>query len=256
MSVLMGKKNGIKLFVGGLAPETTADTLREYFEMFSVVFHAKVALAKKLRIPKGFGYVTVPDMKSVNTIMSSKHLIDGRSTDIEIANSKNTKTASPTLQPNRSTIKKAPEATIESLLCQPKSIQGKPTFSSFPTNSTQKCFRPIKNITNYNGGFFNRFLNTSHQHQLDDHISRSFRLVGLTNKFNPGVGIPPPLTYTTPVRVATQRAATTPGHSSDAGLTRRPPSRLAAMLAVASRLYDHSEANLRINQAPETARLF
>lgn len=200
-------------------------------------------------------------MKSVNTIMSSKHLIDGRPIDVEIAISKNAKTASPTFQPNMSIINKAPEATIESPLCQPKSIQDKSPFSSFSTNNTQKCIRRVKTITNYNGGLFNRFLKTSRQPQLDDHLSRPFLLFGLTNRVNPGVGVPPPHTYATTVRVALQRAAAaTPGHSSDAGLTSRPPSRLAAMLADASRLYDHSEANLRINQArllsPETARLW
>ena len=66
----MNKKNEIKIFVGGLSPVTTTETLRAYFESFTVVIYAKVEIGKKLRLSKGFGYVTVPDMRSVNRLVS------------------------------------------------------------------------------------------------------------------------------------------------------------------------------------------
>lgn len=88
----MNKKNGIKLFVGGITPETTQETLRSYFECFAVVLHCRVEIGKKLKLPKCYGYVTVPEMKSVYKILDyPQHIIDGKKVDVEIAKDKGKK---------------------------------------------------------------------------------------------------------------------------------------------------------------------
>lgn len=81
----MNKKNGIKLFIGCISPETSAERLRSYFEVFSIVVHCKIEVGKKLKLPKGFGYVTVPDMRSINRILGKDHHIDGKKVDVQIA---------------------------------------------------------------------------------------------------------------------------------------------------------------------------
>lgn len=89
MALLMNKKNGIKLFVGGFAPETTQDDLERYFEQFSLVLHIRIEFGKKLKLPKCYGYVTVPDMHAVNRILTyGEHVLEGKKIDVEIAKDK------------------------------------------------------------------------------------------------------------------------------------------------------------------------
>ena len=91
MKVKMAKSNGIKLFVGGIDPITTRESMQAHFEQFTCVLHCKVETGKKLRLSKGFGYVTVPNMKIVEWLLSFDHVIDGKKVDIEIAIKKNKK---------------------------------------------------------------------------------------------------------------------------------------------------------------------
>lgn len=85
MIVKMGKSSGIKLFVGGIDPETTKESMQAYFEQFTCVIHCKVETGKKLRLSKGFGYVTVPNLRIVEWLLSFEHHIDGKKVDIEVA---------------------------------------------------------------------------------------------------------------------------------------------------------------------------
>lgn len=84
----MNKKNGTKVFIGGIAPETTIDTVRSYFEMFGMISHCKIEVGKRQLIHKGYGYVTVPDIRVVNRIIGQDHHIDGKRIDVEIAKKK------------------------------------------------------------------------------------------------------------------------------------------------------------------------
>ena len=135
----MNKKNGIKLFVGGIDPETTGESLKSYFEMFTVVVHSKVEVGKKLKLPKGYGYVTVPDMRAVNRILGQDHHIDGKKVDVEIAKgkSKNGKPA----QDLTELIKKEALA-----------------ISNLPTNETKREDRTITSPQNHNGCIMKKYL--------------------------------------------------------------------------------------------------
>lgn len=84
----MNKKNGTKVFIGGIAPETTIDSVRSYFEMFGMISHCKIEVGKRQLIHKGYGYVTVPDIRVVNRIIGQDHHIDGKRVDVEIAKKK------------------------------------------------------------------------------------------------------------------------------------------------------------------------
>lgn len=131
----MNKKNGIKLFIGGIAPETTAECLRSYFGMFSLVVHSKVEVGKKLKLPKGYGYVTVPDMRSVNRILGQDHHIDGKKVDVEVAKGKS-KGGKPA-QDLAELIKK----------------EGNP-MSTLPTNDTAKVDRKIMSLQGHMNKYF------------------------------------------------------------------------------------------------------
>lgn len=88
MKAKMGKSIGIKLFVGGIDPTTTKEQLQAYFEHFTPVAHCKVETGKKLGLSKGFGYVTVPSVKTMRWLLSFPHYIGDRKIDVEIATKK------------------------------------------------------------------------------------------------------------------------------------------------------------------------
>ena len=133
----MNKKNGIKLFIGGISPETTAECLRSYFRMFSFVVHSKVEVGKKLKLPKGYGYVTVLDIRSVNRILGQDHYIDGKKVDVEVAKGKS-KGGKPA-QDLAELIKKE-----------------KNPMSTLPTNETAKVERKIMSLQGHMNKYFHQ----------------------------------------------------------------------------------------------------
>ena len=68
------------MFVGGLFPETTSETLRDYFSQFGVVLDVKI-IGEKQNRSRGFGFILFNSMKTYKTVTSRKHVIDGREVD-------------------------------------------------------------------------------------------------------------------------------------------------------------------------------
>jgi len=69
---------GIKLFLGGLAWDTTEDTLQSHFEKYGEVVKVEVMRERNTGQPRGFGFVTFPEEEVANAVCRDKHLIDGR----------------------------------------------------------------------------------------------------------------------------------------------------------------------------------
>lgn len=173
----MNKKNGIKLFIGGLSPETTSHSLKAHFEMFSVVVHSKIEVGKKLKQPKGYGYVTVPDMRAVTRILSHQHKIDGKIVDLEIAKGKS--------KGGR------PAEDLNVFFDKEK------TPSSFlPTNETRREPRKITSLLGHKGAVFNKYFSQTAQapaissqaqnQTLNSQVSKRVSEFGFvsTNEFN------------------------------------------------------------------------
>lgn len=131
MKVKMNKPTGIKLFVGGIEAHTNTESMQAYFEQYTIVLHCKVEIGKKLMLPKGFGYVTVPNMKVANWLLSYEHHIDGKRVDVELALKKYKKKKQ--LQPE------IPSETNSPMLCQTD-------LSKVATGMTTAEFRPVKSF--------------------------------------------------------------------------------------------------------------
>lgn len=69
-----------KVFVGGLAPEVTCAEFQAYFARFGIVVDAVVMKDKATGRPRGFGFVTFVDERSVDCVLSefSSHFIRGK----------------------------------------------------------------------------------------------------------------------------------------------------------------------------------
>eukprot|EP00276_Gloeochaete_wittrockiana_P005058 CAMPEP_0184654176 /NCGR_PEP_ID=MMETSP0308-20130426/11896_1 /TAXON_ID=38269 /ORGANISM="Gloeochaete witrockiana, Strain SAG 46.84" /LENGTH=262 /DNA_ID=CAMNT_0027090063 /DNA_START=80 /DNA_END=864 /DNA_ORIENTATION=- len=74
-----------KLFVGGLAWETTSDNLKYYFMKFGEVVEAVVMKDKVTKQPRGFGFVTFQDSSVADTVIQQTHVIDGRQVEAKRA---------------------------------------------------------------------------------------------------------------------------------------------------------------------------
>jgi RNA recognition motif-containing protein len=73
-----------RMFVGGLFPETTSDTVRIYFETFGAVKEVKI-IGEKQKRSRGFGFVLFGSFDTLNKVMASKHIVDGREVDCNFA---------------------------------------------------------------------------------------------------------------------------------------------------------------------------
>lgn len=70
-----------QIFVGGIAPDATEETLKEYFSKWGEVTRME------MKIPKGFGFVTFSSTEAVDQIMAnhSSHQINGKFIDCKQA---------------------------------------------------------------------------------------------------------------------------------------------------------------------------
>eukprot|EP00920_Eleutheroschizon_duboscqi_P033097 GHVT01079882.1.p1 GENE.GHVT01079882.1~~GHVT01079882.1.p1 ORF type:complete len:342 (-),score=62.74 GHVT01079882.1:630-1655(-) len=81
--------NPCKVFVGGLSPLTTPDTLRDYMQQYGPVVDCTIMLDKHSGLSRGFGFVTFVRQESVASAIAREHQLDGAKIDIRRAQPRN-----------------------------------------------------------------------------------------------------------------------------------------------------------------------
>jgi hypothetical protein len=67
-----------RVFVGGLAPETTDATLRQYFGKYGILVEAAVILDRRSKLSRGFGFIAFENGNVPADIFKDDHVIDGK----------------------------------------------------------------------------------------------------------------------------------------------------------------------------------
>ena len=67
-----------KLFIGGIAWDTTEEKLGEYFGQYGEVAQTVIMRDKTTGRPRGFGFVVFSDPSVLDVVLNDKHTIDGR----------------------------------------------------------------------------------------------------------------------------------------------------------------------------------
>ncbi|XP_074057907.1 heterogeneous nuclear ribonucleoprotein A1-like 2 [Macrotis lagotis] len=75
-----------KLFVGGLNPSTTSESLRQHFKAFGRLKKSVVVMNEYTRCSRGFGFLTYNSMSEADKAMAaSPHLVDGNRVELKRA---------------------------------------------------------------------------------------------------------------------------------------------------------------------------
>ena len=74
-----------KVFVGGLARETTTEGLRGYFERFGDISDCVVMKDRATGLPRGFGFVTYASQMVADRVVHHRHVIDGKEVEAKPA---------------------------------------------------------------------------------------------------------------------------------------------------------------------------
>ncbi|XP_048232799.1 heterogeneous nuclear ribonucleoprotein 1 [Ricinus communis] len=83
-----------KLFIGGIAWDTTEDTLREHFNQYGDVSQAVIMRDKTTGRPRGFGFVVFSDPSILDRVLQDQHTIAGRTVEAKRALSREEQQAS------------------------------------------------------------------------------------------------------------------------------------------------------------------
>ncbi|KAF3974485.1 hypothetical protein CMV_002188 [Castanea mollissima] len=67
-----------KLFIGGIAWDTSEETLTEYFTQYGQVTQAVIMREKPTGRPRGFGFVVFSEPSVLDRVLQDRHTIDGR----------------------------------------------------------------------------------------------------------------------------------------------------------------------------------
>ncbi|AMD18617.1 HBL285Wp [Eremothecium sinecaudum] len=70
-----------KMFIGGLNWETTEDNLREYFSKYGAVTEVKIMRDGTTGRSRGFGFLSFADASSVDEVVKTQHILDGKVID-------------------------------------------------------------------------------------------------------------------------------------------------------------------------------
>jgi len=88
-AMAMKKEPVKKIFVGGLNPEATEDTIREYFGAFGEIETIELPIDPKSKKRRGFIFITYKDEASVKKCLEKKyHNIEGGRCELKIAQPK------------------------------------------------------------------------------------------------------------------------------------------------------------------------
>ncbi|EPS58223.1 hypothetical protein M569_16592, partial [Genlisea aurea] len=72
-----------KLFVGGIAWETSEESFRRYFAKYGEISDSVIMMDKVTGRPRGFGFVTFSDQEVAEKVLQQDHVIDGRSVEVK-----------------------------------------------------------------------------------------------------------------------------------------------------------------------------
>ncbi|XP_071725994.1 heterogeneous nuclear ribonucleoprotein 1-like [Rutidosis leptorrhynchoides] len=72
-----------KIFIGGLAKETTIDTFVKYFGKYGEITDSVIMKDRLSGRPRGFGFITYADPSVVDTVIAETHVINGKQVEIK-----------------------------------------------------------------------------------------------------------------------------------------------------------------------------
>ncbi|XP_024968290.1 heterogeneous nuclear ribonucleoprotein 1-like [Cynara cardunculus var. scolymus] len=72
-----------KIFIGGLAKDTTIDTFVKYFGKYGEITDSVIMKDRQTGRPRGFGFITYADPSVVDTVIAETHVINGKQVEIK-----------------------------------------------------------------------------------------------------------------------------------------------------------------------------
>ncbi|KAL2552501.1 heterogeneous nuclear ribonucleoprotein 1 [Forsythia ovata] len=72
-----------KIFIGGLARETTSAQFIKYFGKYGEITDSVIMKDRKTGHPRGFGFVTYADPSAVDRVIDETHIINGKQVEIK-----------------------------------------------------------------------------------------------------------------------------------------------------------------------------
>ncbi|MFS7942492.1 putative RNA recognition motif domain, nucleotide-binding alpha-beta plait domain superfamily [Helianthus anomalus] len=72
-----------KIFIGGLAKETTIDTFVKYFGKYGEITDSVIMKDRLTGRPRGFGFITYADPSVVDIVIAETHVISGKQVEIK-----------------------------------------------------------------------------------------------------------------------------------------------------------------------------
>ncbi|KAL4382883.1 hypothetical protein GQ457_15G024540 [Hibiscus cannabinus] len=72
-----------KIFIGGLAKDTTLETFTKYFEKYGEITDSVIMKDRHTGRPRGFGFITFADPSVVDTVMQEDHVINDKQVEIK-----------------------------------------------------------------------------------------------------------------------------------------------------------------------------
>ncbi|KAL3519948.1 hypothetical protein ACH5RR_018097 [Cinchona calisaya] len=72
-----------KIFIGGLAKDTTLDQFVEYFGKYGEITDSVIMKDRHTGRPRGFGFITYADPVVVDTVIAETHIINGKQVEIK-----------------------------------------------------------------------------------------------------------------------------------------------------------------------------
>ncbi|XP_057953610.1 uncharacterized protein LOC131147950 [Malania oleifera] len=72
-----------KIFIGGLAKDTSLDTFTKYFAKYGEITDSVILKDRQTGRPRGFGFITYGDPSVVDKVIEETHIINGKQVEIK-----------------------------------------------------------------------------------------------------------------------------------------------------------------------------
>lgn len=84
-----------KIFIGGLSPSTTKESMKNYFGAFGDVQDCIIMVDRVSGRSRCFGFITMKEQEDIDKLLSQEHVLDGKKVDCKQAVPRETVTIQP-----------------------------------------------------------------------------------------------------------------------------------------------------------------